>query len=92
MRLTYDQIESLSERIVRELDRAGIVDVDDKGSAVERVRQIVVEELRVEDRLNEEVRELMQQHRERIRRADVEYHEMFKAIKSKLAKERDIIL
>ena len=54
--------------------------------------QVIAEDLRVEDNLNEEVRELMRQHMDRIRRADVEYHEMFKVIKAKLAKERNIIL
>ena len=56
------------------------------------VQEVITEELRVEDKLNDEVRELMREHMARIRRADVEYHEMFKVIKARLAKERDIIL
>ena len=56
------------------------------------MRQVIADELRVEDRLNDEVRKLRREHRDRIRRPDVEYHEMFKVIKARLAKEREIIL
>lgn len=92
MRLTRDQIEYISHRIVHDLQRDGFCDISDPREVEEAIRQVIVEELSVEDRLNEEVREVMRQHMDQIRRADVEYHSMFKAIKAKLAKERDIIL
>ena len=53
---------------------------------------IVSGELSVEDRLNDEVREILTQHSEEMRRTNVEYREMFKMIKKKLARERKIIL
>jgi hypothetical protein len=46
----------------------------------------------VEDQLNEEVREILASHAEEMRRTNVEYREMFKMIKKKLARERKIIL
>ena len=46
----------------------------------------------VEDQLNDEVRDILTQHAEEMRRTNVEYREMFKMIKKKLARERDIIL
>ena len=92
MRLTHHQVEIIACRIVHDLKAAGLVHADEPSELEARLRQIIVEDLQVEDRLNDEVREIMQQHMERIRRADVEFHEMFKAIKAKLAKERNIIL
>ena len=53
---------------------------------------IMTEELLEEDRLNEEVREILTEHAEEMRRTNVEYREMFKMIKKKLARERKIIL
>ncbi len=92
MRLSSGQIEDIANRIVRGLVKREYFDVEDADETELLVRQVISDELRVEDKLNDEVRELMREHMERIRRADVEYHEMFKVIKARLAKERDIIL
>ena len=92
MRLNSGQIEDIANRIVRGLVKRGYFDVEDADETELLVRQVISDELRVEDKLNDEVRELMREHMERIRRADVAYHEMFKFIKARLAKERDIIL
>lgn len=92
MRLSREQVEIIANRIVRGLARRGFFDVDDAAEIEAMVQEVITEELRVEDKLNDEVRDLMREHMARIRRADVEYHEMFKVIKARLAKERDIIL
>ncbi len=92
MRLNSEQIEDIANRIVRGLVKREYFDVEDADETELLVRQVIADELRVEDRLNDEVRELMREHMDRIRRADVEHHEMFKVIKARLAKERDIIL
>lgn len=92
MRLSNEQIEIIANRIVRGLSKRGYFDFDDPDEIEAMVQEVITEELRVEDKLNDEVRELMREHMARIRRADVEYHEMFKVIKARLAKERDIIL
>lgn len=92
MRVRDEQIEILANRIVRGLAKAGYFDVEEPADLERKIAEVIREELLVEDRLNDEVRELMRQHSDRIRRADVEYHEMFKAIKNRLARERDLIL
>ena len=92
MRLTQEQIEVVAYRVVQDLRRSGLIQVDDPDEVEATVQAVIVEELAVEDRLNDEVREIMRAYESQIRRADVEYHEMFKVIKAKLARERDIIL
>ena len=92
MRLHRGQIEDIANRVVRGLAKRGFFDVENADETEALLRQVIAEELRVEDRLNDEVRELMREHMDRIRRADVEQHEMFKVIKARLAKEREIIL
>ena len=92
MRLSSEQIEILANRIDRGLAKRGYFDVDDADEIELMVQDVMTEELRVEDKLNDEVRDLMREHMKKIQRADVEYHEMFKVIKARLAKERDIIL
>ena len=92
MRLTKNQIEYISYRITKELQDKGLIDVDDPQSLVQSLISIVTGELQVEDRLNDEVREILTEHSEEMRRTNVEYREMFKMIKKKLARERKIIL
>ncbi len=92
MRLTRNQIEFMGHRIMKELIERGMIEAEDPTALRGEIGRIVTEELMVEDRLNEEVREILNQHAEEIRRTNVEYREMFKMIKKKLAKERKIIL
>jgi len=92
MRLRYEHIEMIANRVVRGLAKRDMLEVEEPDEIEQVVANVIAEDLRVEDDLNEEVRELMRQHMDQIRRADVEYHEMFKVIKARLAKERDIIL
>lgn len=92
MRLSQEQIEVIAFRVVHDLHKAGLVTVSDVEDVEFRIQHAVTDELRVEDSLNDEVREIMRQHDADIRRADVEFHEMFKMIKSRLARERNIIL
>ena len=92
MKLRYEQIEIIANRVVRGLAKRGMFEVEELDELEKVVANVIAMDLRVEDDLNEEVRELMRAHMDQIRSADVEYHEMFKVIKSKLAKERNIIL
>jgi hypothetical protein len=52
----------------------------------------MLNDLTLEDRLDEETREIMEQYSEMIKSSNVEYHEMFKTIKKKLMRERKLIL
>jgi hypothetical protein len=46
----------------------------------------------VEDRLNEEVREMIRTHSDEMSRQGIQYHDMFRMIKTKLVRERKLIL
>jgi hypothetical protein len=92
MRLTRNQVEYIAYRIIKELQDKELIDADDPTGAMQSIISLMTEELLVEDRLNDEVREILTQHAEEMRRTNVEYREMFKMIKKKLARERKIIL
>lgn len=92
MRLTKNQVEYIAYRITKELQEKELIDTDDPSHTGQALIAIMTEELLVEDRLNDEVREILTEHAEEMRRTNVEYREMFKMIKKKLARERKIIL
>jgi len=58
----------------------------------QQVRQVMAEEITIEDRLNEEVREILSRYSDEMRRTGVSYQEMYKKVKGQLARERKLIL
>lgn len=92
MRLDGEEIEYLSRKIVKTLVAGGKLEVDSEPRVVADLARIITEELQVEDRLNEEVREVLSQHSTELERSNVTYTEMFKMLKRKMAREKGIIL
>jgi hypothetical protein len=92
MRLTRNQVEFIAHRIAKDLIEKGFIEAEDPAKLIDGFIKIITDELMVEDHLNDEVREILTQHAEEMRRTNVEYREMFKMIKKKLARERKIIL
>ena len=92
MRLTRDQIGAISQNLVHALIREGTISTEEPGAITDRLVEVFEEDLAVEDRLNLEVRGIMEKYGEEIARGDINYQEMFRKIKTKLAHERKIIL
>jgi len=92
MRLTSDEIEYISRKIVKKLSAEGKLEMDSDARVVEGIGRVITEELMVEDKLNEEVREVLIHHASEMERSNITYTEMFKMVKKKLAREKGIIL
>ncbi len=92
MRLNKNQIEHLAFLILRNLKKEGKVLIEDKSSLLNEMISLITEEFQKEDQLDQEVRELLSKHMEKIRKDNLEYQTMFRMIKTKLAKERNIVL
>jgi len=92
MRLTSDEIEFISRKIVKTLVAGGKLELDSESRVVEAVARVITDELMVEDRLNEEVREVLIQHASEMERSNITYTEMFKMLKKKMAREKGIVL
>lgn len=92
MRLNKNQIEHLASMILRNLTKEGKIILDDRTRLLDEITSLITEEFQKEDRLDQEVRELLSKHMEKIRRENIEYQQMFKMIKTKLAREKGIVL
>jgi hypothetical protein len=92
MRLNKNQIEHLGFLIIRNLQKEGKVLIDERTAILDEVISLITEEFQKEDQLDQEVREILSKHMEKIRKENIEYQTMFRMIKTKLAKERNIIL
>jgi len=92
MRLNKNQIEHLSFLILRNLQKDGKVLIEEKPALLDSIIAIITEEFQKEDQLDQEVREILSKHMEKIRKDNIEYQTMFRMIKTKLAKERNLVL
>lgn len=92
MRLNKNQIEHMAFAIVRNLIKQEKIIVEKKTKLIEELENLIIEEFQKEDKLDQEVREILSQYMEKIRKENIEYQTMFRMIKIKLAKERDIVL
>jgi len=83
MLLSREFITYLSRQLVKRLTPQ-IIETSDPNAAAEMIGNVIQDELQVEDRLNDEVRELLSQYSEYMRREGVSYQEMFRRIKNTL--------
>jgi hypothetical protein len=92
MRLNKNQIEHMAFIVVRNLTKEGKVLLEDKNKIIDQITSLITEEFQKEDQLDQEVREILSKHMEKIRKDNIEYQTMFRMIKNRLAKERNMVL
>ena len=93
MRITKELTELLTKKIVKSLiDKDLIIweETPEKLQAV--INAIITEDLMVEDMLNEEVKTLLESKTQEYERDMMDYGRVFQMVKSKLVRERGLIL
>jgi len=92
MLLVRDFVAHIATEVVNRLVEGGHIETKAAPAVANRVRLRMLEELTVEDRLNDEVREILIAHQDEMRRTSVSYQEMYKKVKQQLARDRKLIL
>ena len=92
MALRREYVHLLSKKIVEELIKQEMIEIPDGLDLAEQVFQVMDAEVNLEDRINEEVRLLLNQYQDQMRQSGASYQEMFKLIKNKLVRERKLVL
>lgn len=92
MLLLRDYVAHMATEVVKRLVEGGQIETKDPVAVTQRVRLRMMEELTVEDRLNDEVRQILIDHQDEMRRTGVSYQEMYKKVKQQLARDRKLIL
>jgi len=90
MLLAREFVAYISRQLVKSLTPATI-DTANPQFVAERIAEAISQELEVEDRLNDEVRDLLSQYSEYMRREGVSYQEMFRRIKNTLISQRKVV-
>ena len=90
MLLAREFVEYISRQVVKRMTPLWI-EAASTQSAVDFLGDLIDADLAVEDQLNDEVRDLLSQYSDYMRREGVSYQEMFRRIKTKLITERKVI-
>jgi len=92
MILSRDYVGYLARKTVKGLIDAKLIRTDKVSILNERVNAGLMEELALEDRINEEVRVILEAYQEDMRRSGASYPEMFKKVKMELARKYKAVL
>jgi len=90
MMLAREFVDYVSRQIVKKLTPQWIETTDAQVAAV-FIASVIEQDLAIEDSLNDEVREMLSQYTEYMRREGVSYQDMFRKIKNTLITQRKVI-
>ncbi len=90
MLLSKEFIGFLSRRVVSRLT-PGVLETMNPPKVVELVEGLIFDELNAEDKLNDEVRDILDQYSDYMRREGVSYQEMFRRAKNQLITQRKLV-
>ena len=92
MLLSRDYVGYMAGELVKRLVASKMIETPSAEALTKKLRAAMQDEISIEDRLNEEVREILTKHAEEMRRTGVQYQEMYKKVKGELARQRKLIL
>ena len=93
MRIPKGWVPGISKKIVNDLLKNELIRLrDSKEQVVALVEELMLEELMAEDRLNDEIREMLKQYDAEIEKGHLDYRRLFDMTKQKLIRERNIVI
>jgi uncharacterized protein len=93
MRVPKSWVPSLSGKIVDNLLKKGLVDAAVPLEALfAETEKLLFEELSVEDKINDEVRQILKKFEPEIEKGRLDYRKLFDMTKQKIVRERNVIL
>jgi hypothetical protein len=92
MGLRKEYVRLLATKIAEDLVKQEMIEIPASLDLATQLFEVMDAEINLEDRLNEEVRTMLNQYSNEMRQSGASYQEMFKLIKNKLVKERKLVL
>jgi hypothetical protein len=92
MLLSRDYVGYMAKEVVKRLLAGQMIETKNVENLTQQIRQVMADEVTIEDRINEEVREILARYSEEMRRTGASYQELYKKVKGQLARERKLIL
>ncbi len=93
MRIPKSWVPLITRKIIDDLLKKGLIEsLLPVEVLISEAEKLIMDELMVEDRVNEEVRELLKKYTTEIEKGRLDYRRMFELTKKKIVEERGLIL
>ena len=92
MLFSKDYVGYLAREITKKLIDGEFIEAPDPRVVRERINAAMLEELTLEDRINDEVRIILETYSDEMRQSGANYQEMFKKIKNELVRKYKAVL
>jgi hypothetical protein len=92
MLFSKEYVGYLAREVTRKLIAGKMIEAKAVPAVTERVHAALLEELTLEDRINDEVRVILEAYSEEMRKTGANYQEMFRKVKSELVRKYKAVL
>ena len=92
MLLSKDYVGYLARQVTEKLIAGDFIETKDVSLVAGALNNALLEELQLEDRINDEVRLILDQYQDEMSRAGASYQEMFKKVKGELVRKYKAVL
>jgi hypothetical protein len=92
MLFSKEYVGYLAREVTKKLIAAEMIETSHPAAVTEKVHAAILEDLGLEDRINDEVRAILEQYSEEMRQSGASYQEMFKKVKNELVRKYKAVL
>ena len=92
MLFSKEYVGYLAREITKKLIAGEFIETKNQAAVTERVNAAMVDELSLEDRINDEVRAILETYSDEMRKSGANYQEMFKKVKNELVRKYKAVL
>jgi hypothetical protein len=92
MLFSKEYVGYLAREVTKKLIAGKMIETSTVPAVTERVHSALLDELSLEDRINDEVRVILEAYSEEMRKSGANYQEMFRKVKSELVRKYKAVL
>jgi len=92
MLLSKEYVGYLAREVTKKLLASGMIETKAVPGLNEKVHAALLDELSLEDRINDEVRVILEAYSEEMQKTGANYQEMFRKVKTELTKKYKAVL
>lgn len=92
MLFSKEYVGYLAREVAKKLVASGLIETKALPALKEKVHAALLDELALEDRINDEVRVILEAYSDEMQKAGANYQEMFRKVKTELTKKYKAVL
>ncbi|MBI2682268.1 MAG: DUF507 family protein [Acidobacteriales bacterium] len=92
MLFSKEYVGYLARQLTQKLVAGEFIETKNVNGTAETVSNAIIDELSLEDRINEDVRTILEQYQDEMRLSGASYQEMFKKVKNELVRKYKAVL